>query len=205
MGNPNDREFQIDVIKQTLHLLERPSGPLLEQYPYDAQETMSETDQLACPVNFTPCSEAKTDSEKLLQHFQTELNTMHTWFSIACERRGRTSSGVSGLSPDEIGTLFSDFISGADSGNVFAGKKRADLLRLAAEDLKACYLGGISAQPGQTTDIKTLSDWFWGQTYAALVINELRLKCLTYEEMDMLLAGKLLLIPRNQMHRFEAQ
>jgi hypothetical protein len=205
LGNPNDPKFQTDVIKQTLHLLERPSGPLLEQYPYDAQETESIFEQLACPVNFAPRLEAKTDSEKLLQHFQKELNTMYTWFSIACEKRGRTTSGVSGLNPDEIGALFSDFISGADSENVLSGNKRADLLRLAAEDLKASYLDGISAQPGQSTDVKMLSDWFWGQTYAALVINELRLRCLTYEEKDMLLAGKLLLIPRNQMHRFEPQ
>jgi hypothetical protein len=177
---------------------------LLEEYPYDAQETRGEIDQLACPVNFAPRAAAKTETEKLLQHFQTELNTMHTWFSISCEKRRRTTSGVSGLSPDGIGSLFSDFISGTTIENKLFEKKRADLLRLAAEDLKACYLEGISAQPNQPTDAKTLSDWFWGQTYAALVINELRLKCLKYKEKDMLLAGKLLLIPRNQMHRFEA-
>jgi hypothetical protein len=130
---------------------------------------------------------------------------MQTWFSISCEKRGRTTSGVSGLSPDEVGALFADFISTTGSENQLSGKKTSDLLRQAAEDLKACYLEGISAQPGQPNDAKTLSDWFWGQTYAALVINELRLKCLTYKEKDMLLAGTLLLIPRNQMHRFKAK
>ena len=74
---------------------------------------------------------------------------------------------------------------------------------MVAEDIKAIYFEGVSAQPGQPTDSKTLADWFWGETYAALVINEVRKKSLKDDSKKMKLLGSLLLIPRNQMHRFK--
>lgn len=39
--------------------------------------------------------------------------------------------------------------------------------------------------------------------FAARVINEIRKRCLDMAAKDMRLAGELLLIPRNQMHRFD--
>ena len=72
-----------------------------------------------------------------------------------------------------------------------------------AEDLKAFYFEAVSAQPGQPTDSKSLADWFWGQTSAALVINEVRKISLKEGSKKMALLGNLLLIPRSQMHRFK--
>jgi len=80
----------------------------------------------------------------------------------------------------------------------------ADSLRMVSEDIKAFYLEGLLAQPGQPTDSTILADWFWGETYAALVINEVRKISLTQDSDMMKLLGKLLLVPRNQMHRFHA-
>jgi hypothetical protein len=126
---------------------------------------------------------------------------MHTWHTIAKHQNNRTTTGISGLTPDSITRLFEDFIQEEETG--LDQDKLADQLRLAAEDLKAFYFEALSAQPDQPTDAKTLSDWFWGTTYGAAVINEVRKRCLEYDAKEMRLAGSLLLVPRNQMHRFE--
>ena len=91
---------------------------------------------------------------------------------------------------------------GGDS-ELLASDDLAVRLRLAAEDLKSCYFEALSAQPNQPTNASSLADWFWGETLAAAVINEVRKKCLQQGTREMDLAGSLLLVPRNQMHRFE--
>ncbi|NNK95550.1 MAG: hypothetical protein HKP41_14460, partial [Desulfobacterales bacterium] len=103
----------------------------------------------------------------------------------------------------EIIGLYSDFVTGNQQGLAQFEPTLADTLRLAAEDLKSCYFEALSSQPGQPTDAASLANWFWGETYAAAIINEVRKKCLDYGTKEMALAGKLLLIPRSQMHRFD--
>ena len=76
-------------------------------------------------------------------------------------------------------------------------------LKMAVEDLKAYYFEAVTNQPGQPTDSKTLSDWFWGQTTAAQVINKVREVCMANDDEKLALAGKVFLIPRTQLHRFE--
>lgn len=203
LGNPLDPEFQREVLKQTLSLLEYSSGPVLEDYPHDAAESKTEQTQVACPVNFEAPTGEMTDQEDLFARFRNEYSLMQTWHNLACEKRNRSTIGVSGLTPDEIGDLFCNFISGKITGTSIGKKPLSDVLRIAAEDLKACYFEGISTQPGQSIDNTVLSDWFWGETHAALLINEVRKVCLRFAEKDMTLAGKLLLIPRNQLYRFK--
>lgn len=203
LGNPNDPEFQRDVLRQALNLLNEPEGPVLTDYPGDADDAQTEPTMPACPVDFSPRNRELTSIELLLQQFELEFNSMHTWFTIGCEQKGRTTSGVSALNFDQILRLYSDFITGNQPGLEKFEQGLADTLRLAAEDLKSCYFEALSSQPGQPTDAATLANWFWGETYAAAVINEVRKKCLEYDNKEMGLAGKLLLIPRNQMYRFE--
>ena len=203
LGNPNDPEFQRDVLRQALNLLNEPEGPVLTDYPGDVDDAQTEHTMPACPVDFSPRNRELTSIELLLQQFELEFNFMHTWFTIGCEQKGRTTSGVSTLNFDEILRLYSDFITGNQTGLEKFEQGLADTLRLAAEDLKSCYFEALSSQPGQPTDAATLANWFWGETYAAAVINEVRKKCLEHDTKEMGLAGKLLLIPRNQMYRFK--
>ncbi|MGI9536998.1 MAG: hypothetical protein ACR2PB_08000 [Desulfocapsaceae bacterium] len=203
LGNPNDPEFQRDVLSQALNLLEEAEGPVLFDYPEDADDDQAGPAIPACPVDFSSRNQELTDTERLLQKFESEFNSLHTWHTIACEQKGRTASGVSGLSFEELSTLYADFITGKADGLVKFEANLADKLRLAAEDLKSCYFETLSARPGQPTDAASLADWFWGDTYAAAVINEVRKKCLEQGTKEMSITGKLLLIPRNQLHRFE--
>jgi hypothetical protein len=202
LGNPNDPPFQRDVVKQALNLLNEPHGPVLADYPHDAVDDQSEPALPACPVDFSSRNPKPVGIDKLLQQFQAEFNNIHTWYTIASAKSGRTTSGVSGLSFDAIITLYADFLADNTTGLKPFEAHLADTLRLATEDLKSCYFESLSSQPGQPTDAASLSNWFWGDTYAAAVINEVRKKCLAIGTKEMGLAGKLLLIPRNQQHRF---
>jgi hypothetical protein len=203
LGNPNDPEFQRDVLNQALVLLNKPEGPVRADYPRDAEDDITDSAIPACPVDFSSRDKELTSVELLLQKFESEFNTMYTWYTSGCEQKGRTTSGVSELSFDQIIRLYSDFITDNQQGFSQFEHDLADILRLAAEDLKSCYFEALSSQPGQPTDAASLANWFWGETYAAAVINEVRKKCPDYGTKEMALAGKLLLIPRNQMHRFE--
>ncbi len=203
LGVPNDPEFQRDVLVKALQLLERSTGPVLEDYPEDAGELEVEAVPLACPVNFASAPSQSSDLETLLVDFQAEIASMQTWYDIARTARNRSTSGVSGLDNEQIGILFADFLGGEIVDQEVHGQKLADILRMAAEDLRTSYLEAVSAQPGQSTSPNALADWFWGETFAARVINEIRKRCLDMAAKDMRLAGELLLIPRNQIHRFE--
>lgn len=143
-----------------------------------------------------------SDIENLLQAVRTEIGAMQSWFSMAKRQRQRTTTGLSGLTPEQIADLFAAFLTGRRLPRPSEQQSPADLLRLAAEDLKAFYLEALTAQPGHPLDAASLADWFWGETRAALVINEVRKRCLEASTKDLLLVGKLLLVPRNQMHRF---
>ncbi len=203
LGSPNDPAFQKDVLKHALNLLNEQSGPVLADFPRDVEADQSEASLPACPVDFSSRCGELSSLDKLLQRFQAEFNTIHTWYTVACEKRGRTVSGVSGLSFDQIIALYNDFLLDHEASLETSAADLADSLRLASEDLKSCYFEALSAQPGQPTDAATLADWFWGETYAAAVINEIRKKCCDYGTREMDLAGTLLLIPRSQMYRFE--
>lgn len=201
LGNPGDAAFQKDVLMHTLALLEYSKGPVLVDYPHDADAAAMESSGLACPVSFTPHKDAAAPVDKLLQRFTGEVETMKTWYEQAYQQRQRTTAQVSGLSPLNIALLFTDFITGKKI-ELNEEQRLSDLLRMTAEDLKAYYFEAVSAQPGQATDAQSLADWFWGETCAAAVINEARKICLQNSAKDMQLAGKLLLVPRNQVYRF---
>jgi len=115
LGNPNDPGFQQDVIKKALNLLTEPSGPVLADYPEDAAEDISDPVMPACPVDFSSRNLELSNTEKLLQQFQSEFNSMRTWYTAACDKSGRTTSGVSGLAFDEIVKLCNDFITDNES------------------------------------------------------------------------------------------
>lgn len=200
---PNDAGFQTRVLKHALRLLEAKSGPVLEDFPEDAPDMKSEKDQvpqMACPVNINIKKEPLSSTERLLESFSLEFFQMKTWYDLALSKNNRTTTGVSGFSPEESLAFISAFVKGNEPNTDIPSL--ADSLRMVAEDIKAFYLEGLAAQPGQPTDSTSLADWFWGETYAALVINEVRKISLTQDSDMMTLLGKLLLVPRNQMHRF---
>ena len=203
LGIPNDADFQNRVILAALKLLEAKEGPVLEDFPEDAPLSAADQGPVACPVDFSTPKEALTDMERLLSTFHEEASQMKTWYDLAKEKRGRTTAGSSGLSQEQVMDFIADFIKGEAVDNPLPNILLSSALKMAVEDLKAYYFEAVTNQPGQPTDSQTLSDWFWGQTTAAQVINKVREVCMASDDEKLALAGKMLLIPRQQLHRFK--
>ena len=156
-------------------------------------------------MNFKQKPEARSSARQLVEQFTEEIDQMRSWYDIARKKNKRTTAGVSGLSPEDIAELFSSFMEKKTRMELLEDPALTDRLRMGCEDIKAYYFEAVSAQPGQPTDSKSLANWFWGETCAALVINRIREICVEDTSAKMALLGKLLLVPRSQMHRFTAQ
>lgn len=200
-GKAGDAAFQKEVLLAALQLLERDVGPILEEYPHDAEDDES-APPAACPVNFTTVPPPQGEIDLLLQRFRGEVMAMQTWYDLAKEKSGRTTAGISGLEADAIAEMLAGFALTGELTSGIAGQSLAETLTRASEDLLAYYLEAASAQPGQSTHPGALAQWFWGETCAARVLGEVRKKCLQMDDKAVRLVGKLLLIPRNQLHRF---
>jgi hypothetical protein len=86
-------------------------------------------------------------------------------------RRGRTTVGVSRLTPEEMGMFIGAFLDGQAPPNPQSDISLAALFRYAVEDLKAYYCEVLAAQPGHSTvDSTTLAEWFWRDTTAGRVL-----------------------------------
>ncbi len=127
---------------------------------------------------------------------------MRNWYDLSVKERRRTTIGASSLSIEDAASCIATFVRGNLQASPMGGISRAMALKMAAEEVKAYYFEAVTAQPGQPTDSATLADWFWGQTKAGLIINAAREICLKSEDKELKLLGTLLLVPRNQLHRF---
>ena len=202
LGPPNDPEFQTRVVLSALKLLEATKGPALEDFPEDAPHTETEGGPLACPVDFSPQTAPITETDRLLSAFRQEISQMRNWYDLAVEKRGRTTANTSGLDPDQLIDFIAAFIRGETPIRPAPEVSLGTTLKMVVEDLKAYYIEAITHQPGQPTDSATLVDWFWGQTTAAQVINEVRNICAQSTDDHLKRVGTALLIPRSQLHRF---
>lgn len=174
LGRPNDPPFQRRVILAALDLLNRPSGPVLEDYPEDAYPSgeNSDVDQhgsaMSCPINFSKHpSESPTN---WIERLSAELHLMRPWFELSQRRRGRTTFGVAKLSAEECVQMIGR---AADSSTPPTGDLAT--LKLAIEDAKAYWLEAMTAQPG-LHDPGQINRQLWGESElsrALLVIHKL--------------------------------
>ena len=151
-GSPNQPEFQISVLKEVLKLLERDHGPVLEDFSEDAPDMVDQPVQvlqMVCPVSFASNKEQLSAKELLLESFTEEFSQMETWYRVALKKNVRTTTGASGLAPEKVKDLLTNFIENEGSVETGSDLPLADILRLTAEDVKALYFEAVSAQPGQ--------------------------------------------------------
>jgi hypothetical protein len=171
LGVPGDTAFQTRVLRAALQLLEAASGPVLVDFPDDAPAVADAPTPLVCPVSFASPPEDLSDTDFLQSALQREMTQLRTWYDLAVTRRGRTTVGVSRLTPEEMGTFIGAFLDGQAPSNPRADIPLAALFRYAVEDLKAYYCEALAAQPGNSTaDSTTLADWFWRDTAAGRVL-----------------------------------
>src|SRR5262249_56045043 len=127
---------------------------------------------LVCPVSFAPPPEDLSDTDRLQAALQREIAQLRTWYDLAVTRRGRTTVGVSRLTPEEMGTFIGAFLDGQAPPNPRSDIPLAALFRYAVEDLKAYYGEALAAQPGHSTVASTtLAHWFWPDTTPRRVLS----------------------------------
>lgn len=202
-GPPNDAIFQTRVLVSALKLLEATEGPVIADFPEDEPDVANLSANFVCPVNFAIPLAEMSSIDQMLEAFRNEAANMNGWYNLALVKRGRTTAGISGLTSEKIVVFFTSFIEGVRDTSPIANVPIATVIRMAAEDMKAIYLEGLTAQPGVQADSAAIADWFWGETAAARVINAIREICLELPGNDFQLLGKLLLVPRTQLHRFK--
>ncbi len=203
-GAPDQPAFQDRVLRAVLDLLQRPSGPVLEDFPDDAPDGPDPEVPLACPVNFAVDPVELDDEAALQAAFQSEVAGLRNWYDLAVQNRGRTTADSAGMTPEALAHFLAAFARAEAPDPPLPDSSLGTTVKMASEDLKAYYAEAVSAQPGRATDAASLADWFWGETVAARMLDEVRKRCLVSEDRVCKLMGMRMLVPRAQMHRFEA-
>lgn len=197
LGAPGDAAFQTRVLCHALQLLETRSGPVLVDFPEDAPALADRPTALVCPVNFATPPTALSTTDRLRTALHQEIGHLRTWYDLAVTRRGRTTVGVSGLTPEELGTFIGAFLDDGAPENPRSDMPLATLFRFAVEDLKAYYWEAITTQPGQSAaDSTTLADWFWRDTTAGRVLFAVHERCKQSAVPGMQVVAAGFLIPR---------
>lgn len=197
LGAPDDPEFQLRVLRAALDLLDRPAGPVLEEFPDPAPEP-ADYDGWACPVSLPrPDAASVGNLERLVAD---EVARLRPWWDVAKDRRGRTTVGASGYDIEEAARIVSRYADGGKPEDPGPEQKLSRSLKLACDDLMAFYTEAATAQPGGAAS-QDLSDWFWGETAAGRALLALRERAAAEDDKGMQLIGNLLILPRSQAHR----
>jgi hypothetical protein len=183
------------VLHDVLKLFEVPTGPILIDFPDEAPIDLSpESQNLVCPVNFTSPVRDLNDLERLNEAFQQEIRELRSNYDAGVMKRGRTTVGVCGLTPEDAGLFVGAFLDGIPE-SPRQGIPALALLKLAVEDIKAYYLEAF-AQPDTPPTSHALGDWFWRETAAARVLFTLQEHWRNSDDRNLQEFSRLLLIPR---------
>jgi hypothetical protein len=155
-GPPGEVGLQLRVLRMALALLERPSaGPLVEDF---VTQELAPDDGWRFP--------GELDGGSL---FAEAASLMPVW-QLARERLGKTTVGISGLSPQTAVEFVSRYLSPDPLPNP-KGMAAVARVRFAIDDIKAFYLEAALAQGGHPSS-QQLCDWFWNETLAGSMVRE---------------------------------
>jgi len=160
LGAVGDAAFQHRVIAAALALLDRPEGPVLEDFPEPAPEGDAD-EPWSCPVRFARASEGQ-DLESVVR---AEIEGLATWHDMAIRRRGRTAAGTSGLAIGRCLELVIDACRGGHTNDVRT-------LKSAVEDLKTYYAEAATVKPG-APPAGTVDSMLWNESALGQLLRRL--------------------------------
>lgn len=196
-GAPDEPDFQRKVLRKLLLLLERPDGPVLEDFQEDAPAgTASDAETaFACPVSF---AKAAVDDGNLAAALQREIGQLAPWYDLAKKRRGRSTVGISGMRMEDAAAHAASYLDATPAAPP-SGFTAGVALKRACDDLKAYYYEAVAAQPGNL-QAKDIEHWFWHETAAARVFLAIQQVCLKSPDKSLMPLGKISLVPRAVQH-----
>ena len=167
LGKAGDGDFQKNVVRAALGMLETATEPTIEDYPVEVPAE-AQTRDWVCPVSFP----VKSD-ESITARLISEINLLAPWSAETRAQRGRTLFGVTGAAPDQIESVARAFGSIADQGNLTALPEEDVewkfpmplLVRHLADDLRTFYHEAVASQPGAgAPNHEALSSWLFNST-----------------------------------------
>ena len=171
LGRPDDPHLQHRVLRAALDLLTEPAGPVLRDFPDDAEAGVeppapAQASGIA-PADAVPDDPALETAQMRQYHEQ--------WLARS---GGRTAFGLSGVPATRFRgavRFLQAFAAGEDAD---MEERPADLplvnfIRYCADDWKALYFEGrLAMKPGVTGD--DVARWFWAETAAGQVLRRVR-------------------------------
>ena len=179
LGVAGDADFQRQVLRASLSLLDTATEPVIADYP---EEAVSDYDPASwvCPINLPP---PDVDPGSVEQRLLAELARLAPWAGQTRRERGRTLFGASGAKPEQVDTLGIVMSRIAEGGPLFELPPEARaidwlhpmplLLRHIADDLRTFYHESVAAKPGKNAPTHdALNEWIFGQTVFGLVLSK---------------------------------
>jgi len=171
LGRPDDPDLQHRVLRATLDLLAEPAGPVLRDFPDDA-EPGGEPPAPAQASAIAPAASVPEDPA-------LETAQMRQYHEQWMARSGgRTAFGLSGVPATRfrgVVRFLQAFAAGEDPD---MAERPADVplpnfIRYCADDWKALYFEGrLAMKPGATGD--DVTRWFWAETAAGQLLRRVR-------------------------------
>ena len=168
LGAVNDPDFQKNVLRRALGLLDTAVEPTIEDYGIETPDD-GLSENWACPVNL---SSARSDS--LSERLLAEVAMLRPWAIETRHQRGRTLFGVTGAGEDQVDDVARALATIAESGDVISEPlvdgiswtfEMPLLLRHMADDLRTFYHEAVAAQPGESApNHDALNQWIFSET-----------------------------------------
>ncbi len=177
-GTPGETESQTDVLLAALRLLDKPGpGPILQDYSNPFVPPQKNQDW-------------RFPGQLETADLYAEMNCVVPLWQRAKQRCGRTTVGISGLSPEDAFNFIHRYHSPDPMPNP-VGMSTINRVRFAVDDIKAIYLEAATADAGNPSSAQLL-DWFWEQTLAGSMLRELQDRVSMSEDKNLqLIAGSL--------------
>lgn len=183
MGKPNDPDFQMKVIRNAFLLLDKNSGPALEDFP-DIIPVVDGRMGYALPDELVIAKKDIGNVDHLVAEIKSEMEALRIAYETAVSARGRTTVGASELSINEFVPYIAEFVKGDKPKSPRKGLSPVPLLKLVVEDLAAYYTEARTHRDN-IDDIELLGKWFWEETKAGVLI--LWLEAISLESDDKVL------------------
>ena len=193
LGPPNRTEIQLDVLRQTLGLVDQPYAPALVDYPDIFIDDTPVEESWSCPVTL-PSAEPKTESDSLKAQLGTEAQLLRPWFDEGLRTRGRTTMGISGKGADSISEMLGILATFSVDANIAApdgyAQPMPQLLRYLTADIRAFYSEAAISKPGGIfPNPEELEEWFFLETVAGGVFYQVRERLLSADLLVLMAQG----------------
>lgn len=171
LGRPDDPALQHRVLRAALDLLAEPAGPVLRDFPDDAERG----DEPAAPTPasaITPAASAPADPALET----TQMRRYHEqWLARS---GGRTALGLTGIPATRfrgVVRFLESFAAGEDADMDERPREMPlpNFIRYCADDLKALYFEGhMAMKPAAGGD--EIARWFWAETAMGPLLRRVR-------------------------------